>query len=357
MADNFKQLRKSDILKITQIRKYETKLGEVVQCAEEEYFEKSVIASPARYVILGIPEQIGVLANYGKSGTQTLWPQFLQSFLNIQSNDFLNGSEIMMGGYFDFTEEFKLINSTARDPEERIAALRKFVQSIDEQVEEAVKIVCRNKKVPILVGGGHNNAYGAIKGAAKGLHSIEAIPLAQISAINLDAHTDYRMHEGRHSGNAFRYADEDGYLNKYFIIGAHENYLQQYVLKDIHDNPFIDFVSFEDIFIRERMNLMQAVSRATGFIEDNYTGVELDLDAIVNTLSSAESPSGISSLDARKYLDFVPFECKVAYLHICEGVADLEDGSKSRLTGKLVSYLVSDFIKSHKEANTNGPKL
>lgn len=350
MADNFKQLKKEDLLKMTSIRKYETKLGELVRSADEEYFEKSVASSPADYVVIGIPEQIGVLANNGRSGTQTLWPQFLQSFLNLQSNDFLGGSEIMVGGYFDFEEEFKLINASARDHDERVLALRSFVQKIDEQVEQAVKIICRNKKVPILIGGGHNNAYGAIKGAAKGLHSVEAIPLAQISVINLDAHTDYRMHEGRHSGNAFRYADEDGYLHRYFVIGAHENYLQQYVLKDVYESPFVDFVTFEEIFIRERMNFMQALSRATGFVEDDYTGMELDLDCITNVLSSAVTPSGINPLDARKFMDFVPFECKIAYLHICEGAAELDNGTKSMLTGKLVSYLVTDFIKSHKEA-------
>ncbi len=38
------------------------------------------------------------------------------------------------------------------------------------------------------------------------------LPLAQINSINLDAHSDFRPAEGRHSGNGFRYAEEDGYL-------------------------------------------------------------------------------------------------------------------------------------------------
>jgi formiminoglutamase len=61
---------------------------------------------------------------------------------------------------------------------------------------------------------GHNNAYGCIKGAAKGLYKAGIIPLVQINAINLDAHADFRPLEGRHSGNAFRYADEDGLPGK-----------------------------------------------------------------------------------------------------------------------------------------------
>lgn len=351
MADNFRFLKKKDILSLTSIRKYETKLGEVVECAKEEDFETSIASSKADYVIIGIPEQAGVLANYGKSGTQTLWPDFLKSFLNIQSNDFLSGKEIFIGGYFDFSEELKLINATAPNAEERIDALRTLVHKIDERVEEVVKIITRQKKIPILIGGGHNNAYGAIKGAAKGLHSVDAIPLAQISAINLDAHTDYRAHEGRHSGNAFRYADEDGYLNRYFVIGPHENYIQQYVAKDMAENPFLDYVTYEDIFIRERITFTQAISRATGFVEDNHTGIELDLDALENTLSSASTPCGITTLEARRFLHSVTSECKIAYLHVCEGAAEIEHETRNPLTGKLVSYLVTDFIKSHQQSN------
>jgi formiminoglutamase len=37
----------------------------------------------------------------------------------------------------------------------------------------------------------------------------------------------------------------------------------------------------------------------------------------------------------------------VAYLHICEGAAKLKTGKADEATGKLISYLVSDFIKAN----------
>ncbi|MGF1948884.1 arginase family protein, partial [Enterococcus gallinarum] len=79
----------------------------------------------------------------------------------------------------------------------------------------------------------HNNAYPCIKGAAKGWHKAGVLEIAQINAVNLDAHADYRAMEGRHSGNAFRYAEEDGYLEKYCVIGLHENYITQNVWMDM----------------------------------------------------------------------------------------------------------------------------
>jgi formiminoglutamase len=117
------------------------------------------------------------------------------------------------------------------------------------------------------------------------------------------------------------------------------------VLMDIHNNPFLDYISFEEIFIHERKNFIQAVAHATGFTKDGYTGIEIDLDSIADTLSSAATPSGLTTLLARKFMNFTAQDSKVAYLHICEGATQLTDGRKSETTGKLISYLVSDFIK------------
>jgi len=346
---HFKFYNKQDILTLTHVRKFETKLGERIKCISENSLEETLQQTDCKYILFGIPEDIGVKANQGIGGADSAWFPFLSSFLNIQSNDFLSGDDILLLGHFDFTDLKMLIESNAATPDEKIEAYRHAVNIIDEEVEDLVKTITQYKKIPLIIGGGHNNAYPAIKGAAKGLYKADLVQLAQINCINLDAHTDYRPIEGRHSGNAFRYADEDGYLNKYCILGLHENYLQQNVLIDLMDNPFIDFVSFEDIFIHEKRNFIQAIARATGFTEETYTGIELDLDSIENTLSSAITPCGISPLHARQYLNFVATDAKVAYLHICEGATKCDDDKENVSTGKLISYLVSDFIKSHSE--------
>ncbi len=133
-------------------------------------------------------------------------------------------------------------------------------------------------------------------------------------------------------------------------MGLHENYLPQNVWLDIVNNPFLDFITYEDIFVHEKRNFIQAVAHAAGFTEDNYTGIELDLDCIEHTLSSAMTPSGILPLHARQYLTFAAGNSDVAYLHICEGATQLADGRRDDSTGKLVSYLVSDFVKGRNNA-------
>ncbi len=345
---HFKFYTKEDILSLTKVRRFETKIGERLQYVKTGGDWPDVIGqSTAKYVLLGIPEDIGVRANYGTGGAATAWLPFLTSFLNTRSNDFFTGENILLLGHFDFGDIKFLIDSYAYNPDELIEAYRHAVNIIDEEVEGILKAIAAAGKIPIVIGGGHNNAYPIIKGVAKGLAKNNTIPLAQINCVNLDAHPDYGATEGRHSGNAFKYAEEDGYLGKYCMVGVHENNISQNVLMDIHNNPFIDYITFEEIFIHERRNFIQAVAHATGFTEGSQVGIELDLDCIENVLSSAITPAGISPLQARQYINFAATDAKVAYLHICEGATQLADGRKDDTTGKLISYLVSDFVKAN----------
>ena len=344
---HFKFYSKEDILSLTKVRRFETKVGERVQYLKKDGEWPEVLQqSTAKYIVLGIPEDIGIKANHGIGGADTAWLPFLSAFLNFSSNDFLTGEDVLMLGHFDFGDIKFLIENNAYNPTELIDAYRHAVNIIDEEVENMLKLIASCKKIPIVIGGGHNNSYPIIKGTAKGLYKAEAVPLAQINCINLDAHADYGATEGRHSGNGFRYAEEDGYLGKYCIIGLHENTVPQNVLMDIHENPFTSYITYEEIFLHERKNFIQAVAHATGFTEDSLTGIEIDLDCIENVLSSASTPCGISELQARQYVSFAATDTKPAYLHICEGATQMNDGRKDESTGKLISYLVADFIKA-----------
>jgi formiminoglutamase len=347
---HFKIYSRQDVLSLVRLRRFETKLGERLEViSDHNDVAESIRSTQARYVIFGIPEDIGVQANHGMAGTTTAWLSFLQAFLNIQSSDFFEGDQVALIGHFDFGDLQYLIDKNAYSEEEKIEAYRHAVNTIDDEVESLVKQIVAAGKIPVAIGGGHNNAYPLIKGSAKGLHQLQLIPIPQINCINLDAHTDYRPTEGRHSGNAFRYAEEDGFLQKYCVVGLHENYLPQNIWMDIVNNPFMDCITFEDIFIHEKRTFRQAVSHAIEFTNDRFTGIEIDLDCIENVLSSACTPSGISSIHARQYMNLCAAHIKPAYLHICEGATRLSNGKTSDLTGKLISYLVSDFVKMNQD--------
>lgn len=347
---HFKLYKRQDFLSITRIRRFETKLGECFQHLADKPLPEALSQSKAQYVIIGIPEDIGVRANYGTGGTETIWLPFLQALCNIQSTDAFTGEEVLLLGYFDFSDVKSLITANAKSQDELIDACSHAVANIiDTEVEDLIKIISAAGKTPVVIGGGHNNAYPIIKGAAKGLHKAGKISNPLINAINADAHTGYRIAEGRHSGNSFRYAMEEGFLKKYALIGLQENYNSQRVMDDLYSNINIQYSSFEDISLREKLNFRQAIVQAISFTEDLFTGIELDMDCIEQMLTSTESVSGFTTLQARQYINFTAYYPNIAYLHICEGAAQLINGQTNAFSAKLLSELVSDFIKVNKK--------
>ena len=55
-------------------------------------------AAGGQFVLLGIAECIGPLANMGNPGAELGWHAFLQRFLNLQHNNHLNASRILLLG-------------------------------------------------------------------------------------------------------------------------------------------------------------------------------------------------------------------------------------------------------------------
>src|SRR5690606_1603192 len=125
---HFKWYSKQDVLSLTKVRRFETKLGERIQvCPPGVDPEQFLEQSTASYVLIGVPEDIGVKANQGMGGADTAWVPFLQNFLNIQSNDFLDGNEMLLLGHFDFGDIQYLIDHTAKGDSEKIDAYRHAV--------------------------------------------------------------------------------------------------------------------------------------------------------------------------------------------------------------------------------------
>ena len=192
-------------------------------------------------------------------------------------------------------------------------------------------------KTPIIIGGGHNNSYGNIKGTSLAKNSA-------INVINFDAHTDFRPEEGRHSGNGFSYAFAEGFLKNYFIFGIHENYTSDRIFKTMNKLKQIQFNTFEAIKIRRDFKFRAEMQKALDFVSGNSFGIEIDCDAIQNVPSSAQTPSGFSVNNTREFVNFFGKHKNATYLHICEAAPKKKQQNQ---VGKLISYLITDFIRAH----------
>ncbi|MBB2146225.1 arginase [Pedobacter sp. LMG 31464] len=321
--DGFKIYSQSDVLALVNQRTGELRLGEKVQVISSL---NELQNSSAKYVLLGIPEDIGIRANYGIGGAKTAWNSAVKALLNIQSNPFLQGEEVLVLGHFEIEEP----------TDSRVQGLRNKTNDIDALVYPVIQKIVQAGKIPIVIGGGHNNAAPIISGVSIALNK-------PINVVNIDAHADLRdINEGRHSGNGFSYAIQHSFLNQYKIFGLHQNYVNQDLPTHLAASKNISAFYFEDL-LQTNKSICQNWTEFTGDLA-SPCGLEIDLDSIENVLSSAISPSGFALNDVRKIL--LSNRKNYSYLHICEGATELTDGRKNLTTGKTIAYLISDFIKS-----------
>jgi formiminoglutamase len=339
MEELFLEVYTANFIKeITRKRAGEKKIGDLISTpTTKENLENALFENSSKFVLLGLPEDIGVRANFGRPGAYSAWNTALENILNIQSNSFFSGENILVLGHVQFEdlyEKSKHLNAKNKQDLEKLRALTALV---DQRVYNIAKKVFDAGKILIAIGGGHNNSFPLLKAFAG---------TDGINCINIDPHSDFRPLEGRHSGNGFSYAKENGYLKKYFVLGLHENYNSSSIIERFNADDELDFVSYEQICIREEITLSEAIFKAISFCANKSIGLEIDLDSIQNIPSSAKTSSGFLPYEVRKAIHKIANTANCNYLHIAEGAPVLSHIKTDNKTGKLIAYLVSDFVKA-----------
>lgn len=337
---NFKYFNTDVLNSLLNIREGETKFGEKIKTIKpNEDLDQFLSSTKAQFIIYGINESVGVAANFGRIGSESAYDKTIATLVNIQHNPLCKGSWVSILGHFDFNEMQTNVSKINLSNCESRKILHNWVSEIDKQVTFLNAKIIKAGKIPIIIGGGHNNSYGNIKGLSLAKNQ-------SVNVINFDAHTDFRALEGRHSGNGFSYAFDQDFLDKYFIFGIHENYTSKYQFAQLKKfNERIKYATFEEMEIREEKNFNLEINKAKEFIKNKPYGIEIDLDAIENVASSAITPSGYSTTKVRNFIHNLGSHSSASYLHLCEAAPSL-DANNNSLIGKLVSYLITDFIKA-----------
>lgn len=307
----------------------ETKFGEKITFIKSE---EDLSQCPSKFVLFGIPEDIGVRANYGVAGTKDAWQACLKSLLNVQANAYTHPDQLLLLGEIDCTEELQKASLFEISDPNYLTKLGELVERIDEEVSRVVKMILSAGKIPIIIGGGHNNAYGNLKGASEALGG-------PVNVLNIDAHTDLRQLEHRHSGNGFSSAKFKGYLNRYGVFGLHPNYTPQYIFEALDASEEYQYFLFDDL---QKADKYAEFVQAIEFVASGPFGLEIDCDAIAGFPSSAISPSGFSLEEVRGFVKLAANDKECIYLHLCEAAP-----GDTYPTGKALSFLITDFINLH----------
>ena len=177
------------------------RLGEKVYSKTEDY-------SKADVVILGSPQDEGVIRNKGREGAKLAPDKIRESFYKLTLSEKIKSIKI-----------FDLGNIKIEDS----------LEDIHKRQEEVVfQLLSDNKKV-IILGGGNDISYPDCKALSKYNNN----PLV----FNIDSHFDVRPDKTRNSGTSYRMLLDENLVNpkNFYEIGikqhssaiAHKNYLKK----------------------------------------------------------------------------------------------------------------------------------
>ena len=306
----FEPLKKNQIKDLYTHRVGEDKIGD----------SSIEILKNKKFKILGISESIGPQANFGQAGSEFAYSSFLKSFLNTQCHNFPIEQLGIIGN-------IKLTQKIEKNFSEH-------VKNLDAFVEKILTLHVKINEIPIVIGGGHNNALPIMKWLNQTYKSNDC------HILNIDAHADCRNIHSRHSGNSFSFAIDQKIIGSYSILGLHEAYNNSFIY-DFLKNQNIFHTFFEDYIFRNRKiedDIIQSMK-----INGHHVGIEIDLDSISNFPSSAQTPCGWGFNEIRFILnEILKYKKSIYYLHLPEAAP--KNKNEEIVVGKFISYLVRDFI-------------
>lgn len=326
-------------------RSGETRIGQQLRLPDPNMPYPELLAAHkaagGQFVLLGIAESIGPRANMGHGGAELGWQAFLQRFLNLQHNDNLATSRILLLGQIDCAELQQQASTLDNQNPEQLTQLRQLCAELDLRVKQQLIPIFAAGLYPIVIGGGHNNAYPLLQALAE----VSGQP---VNCANLDPHADFRPLEGRHSGNGFSYASAAGCLGYYTVLGLD---LQKNSAASLTmlQQAAADFISYQQIVVRQQLSYQQALDQV---IEQSCHGladiaIELDTDSIQAMPASAINYSGFSTGQAAQFVFQLARLPRARYLHLAEAApachpAGLTAGISQ--CGQVLAALVLAFI-------------
>ncbi|MCS4305989.1 formiminoglutamase [Rheinheimera pacifica] len=332
------------------IRDGEQRLGQVLSLPDPALNLAGQLAHSkaegCRFVLLGVPEDIGPRANLGLGGADKGWAAFLSKFVNLQSNHFIAAGQILLLGEIQCADLQQQACTLDISQPLQLSQLRQLVEVLDTRVANVVQAIFTAGLLPVVIGGGHNNSYPIIK-------ALNQASGQQVNCANLDPHSDFRPLEGRHSGNGFSYAWQDGLLKHYFVLGLHELKNSAATLAQLQQATG-EFCSYQRIFVRQELNYQQALDLCIDNVVQGSgdIGIEVDTDSINLMPVSAFTSCGISVQAAEQFVYQLAKLPRSRYLHLAEAApaqhpAGLAAGVNE--AGQVLSALVVAFMQGKKD--------
>jgi len=215
------------------------------------------------------------------------------------------------------------------------------MEAAQSMLEQKVLQLLGQKVFPILIGGGHDIAYGHYNGISKYIGTNETVGI-----INFDAHFDLRSNEnGNNSGTPFFQIAEDckenGSVFKYFCLGIRKDANDKTLFKTANDLG-VDYIENKG-FSKEYAKAI--VMKLLDFIQKvDYIYLTIDMDGFSSAYApgvSAPSPLGFRPKIVLETLEIVIQSKKLISMDIAEMNPTYDiDNQTAKLAASLIHHVM-----------------
>jgi formiminoglutamase len=195
---------------------------------------------------------------------------------------------------------------------------------------------------PVVLGGGHEIAFGSFSGLAK--HLGEGLARTKVLIVNIDAHFDLRLAPVPNSGTPFRQiaelCAEKGAAFDYLCFGISDLSNTTALFERAHKLG-VSFWRDEEMRLRDSVNLQAALAQRLMEADKVYLTIDLDvLPASVAPGVSAPAARGVSLEIVEDLVDEILSSGKLALADIAELNPSLDrDGQTARIAARLAHRL------------------
>lgn len=211
------------------------------------------------------------------------------------------------------------------------------MEQAQQTLAKTVTTLLENNTFPVVLGGGHDIAYGHYNGILNAIEKDKTIGI-----INFDAHFDLRANtNGNNSGTPFYQIAEDCKTNNISF-----NYLCLGIRDDANDNSLfktakelgVTVVKNEDFNLHQTKKIQEQISAFINSVDVVYTTIDLDgFSSAYAAGVSAASPMGFSPDIALLCLQVIIKSGKLISLDIAEMNPKYDlDNQTAKLAASLV---------------------
>ena len=289
----------------------DVRLGEIISAREEDY-------AAAEIVIIGCPQDEGVIRNNGREGARLAPDAIRREFYKLTP-------------FGIKTKIFDFGNTIIKDTLE---------ETHDAHCRIVTQILNDGKKI-IALGGGNDLSY------PDGCAMSEVFGKSNWIAINIDAHFDVRADLTRNSGTPYRQLLEEKLLKPdYFYEIGFQPQLASPVYHRYLQNLGVNIISLDQLRSRETADLEIRELIRQKFISHSSslsTFFGFDMDAVRSSEAPGVSAPNPFGLRAGEFLTLVQFAAKLSNTKIIEFTEVNPNFDIDNRTAKLVAVGMHRF--------------